>query len=148
MHSRFNPYKDRVYTIIGAAMRVHSALNWGLLEAVYSESLSLELTDQGVANETEKSIPCYYKHHQLKKQYKVDLVVDNIIVEMKSVSEIIPAHRAQLFNYLRLTKKPIGLLINFGVSKLQGERYGYIPETNECLLLDRDMNIVPHEVDW
>ena len=144
----FKKYKELVYDIIGSAMTVHRELNWGLLEAVYSESLSLELTDQGVANETEKPIPCYYKHHQLKKQYKVDLVVDNIIVEMKSVSEIIPAHRAQLFNYLRLTKKPIGLLINFGASKLQGERYGYIPETNECFLLDRDMNIVPHEVDW
>lgn len=148
MYSRFKPYKDRVYTIIGAAMKVHSALNWGLLEAVYTESLSFELSDQGIENETETLIPCYYRHHQLKKQYKMDLVVDDIIVEMKSVSDIIPAHRAQLFNYLRLTKKPIGLLINFGTSKLQGERYGYIPETNECVLLDRNMEVVPREIDW
>ena len=148
MQNDFKPYKEVVYSIIGAAMRVHSSLNWGLLEAVYAESLSLELTDQGISNETEKLISCYYKHHQLKKQYKMDMMVSDVIVELKSADDIIPAHRAQLFNYLRLTKKPIGLLINFGTSKLQGERYGYIKETNECVLLDRNMEIVPRNTDW
>lgn len=71
----------------------------------------------------------------------MDLVVqDDIIVELKSASKLISAHRAQLFNYMRLTKKPIGLLINFGQPKLQGERYGLDPITNECVLLDKDMN--------
>ena len=70
------------------------------------------------------------------------LVVGDIIVELKSVSELTSAHRAQLFNYLRLTKKPIGLLINFGQSYLQGERYAYCEYTNECLLLDRNMEVV------
>ena len=145
---RFKQYEELVYAVIGAAMRVHSTLGWGLLEAVYNESLSLELADQGIENQTEKSLPCFYKHHQLKKEYKMDIVVRDIVVELKSVADIVPAHRAQLFNYLRLAKMPIGLLINFGTSKLQGERYGYIQETNECVLLDRNMEIVPHTADW
>ena len=90
-------------------------------------------------HEREKQLPCYYKHHKLEKFYQMDIVVGDVVVELKSVDELNSAHRAQLFNYLRLTKKPIGLLINFGQSSLQGERYGYDEETNECILLDKNM---------
>ncbi len=144
----FKKYEDTVYKIIGAAMEVHSTLKWGLLEAVYNESLSLELSDNGVHNVTEQQLECFYKHHKLEKLYKMDMVVGDIVVELKSVSEIQPPHRAQLFNYLRLTKHPVGLLINFGSPKLQGERYGYIEETNECVLLDRFMEPFYHPVNW
>lgn len=143
----YKQYKDIVYKIIGAAMSVHSELNWGLLEPIYQEALHLELKDRGIDNEREQEINCYYKHHLLDKKYKMDIVVDDIVVELKSVKELIPAHRAQLFNYMRLTERPVGLLINFGCSSLQGERYGYDPETNECHLLDRWMEVVPEEVD-
>ena len=135
----FKKYKDTVYQIIGAAMEVHSELNWGLLEPVYNEALHLELLDRGIDNEREKQLPCYYKHHKLEKFYQMDIVVGDVVVELKSVDELNSAHRAQLFNYLRLTKKPIGLLINFGQSSLQGERYGYDEETNEYILLDKNM---------
>ena len=135
----FKKYKDTVYQIIGAAMEVHSELNWGLLEPVYNEALHLELLDRGIDNEREKQLPCYYKYHKLEKFYQMDIVVGDVVVELKSVDELNSAHRAQLFNYLRLTKKPIGLLINFGQSSLQGERYGYDEETNECILLDKNM---------
>ena len=135
----YRKYKDTVYQIIGAAMEVHSELNWGLLEPVYNEALHLELLDRGIDNEREKQLPCYYKHHKLEKFYQMDIVVGDVVVELKSVDELNSAHRAQLFNYLRLTKKPIGLLINFGQSSLQGERYGYDEETNECILLDKNM---------
>ena len=135
----FKKYKDTVYQIIGAAMEVHGELNWGLLEPVYNEALHIELLDRGISNEREKQLPCYYKHHKLEKFYQMDLVVDDVIVELKSVDELSAAHRAQLFNYLRLTKKTIGLLINFGQPSLQGERYGYDEETNECILLDKNM---------
>lgn len=148
MNGRYSQYKDLVYTIIGAAMKVQSELRWGLLEAVYNEALVLELKERGVDCEAEKSIHCYYRNHLLKKEYKMDIVVGDVIVELKSVSDIIPAHRAQLFNYLRLTKKPVGLLINFGTPKLQGERYGFDEETNGCVLLDRYMEVVPKEIDW
>lgn len=141
-------YKDAVYEIIGAAMDVHNELNWGLLEPVYNEALHLELLDRGIDSEQEKLLPCFYKHHQLEKYYKMDLVVGDIIVELKSVKKLSSAHRAQLFNYLRLTQKPIGLLINFGQPSLQGERYAYIEETNECVLLDKNMNMLyPEYVD-
>ena len=135
-------YKDVVYQIIGAAMEVHSELNWGLTESLYNEALHLELLDKGIENEREKYLPCFYKHYKLEKQFQVDIVVNDVIVELKSTSEIVPAHRAQLFNYLRLTKKPVGLLINFGQPSLQGERYVFFEETNECVLLDKDMNRV------
>lgn len=135
-------YKETVYKIIGAAMTVHREMNWGLLEPVYNEALHLELLDRGIENEREKPLPCYYKGRLLEKFYQMDLVVGDIVVELKSVGKIVSAHRAQLFNYLRLTRKPIGLLINFGKSRLQGERYAYFEDTNECVLLDKDMNIV------
>ena len=138
----FKQYKDTVYQIIGAAMNVHEELNWGLLEPVYNEALHLELLDNNIANEREKHLPCYYKHHQLEKFYQMDLVVGDVVVELKSVDELKSAHRAQLFNYLRLTRKPIGLLINFGQPSLQGERYGYNVETNECILLSKNMEPV------
>ena len=77
----------------------------------------------------------------------MDLLVGDIIVELKSVADIVPSHRAQLFNYLRLTKHPVGVLVNFGTKKLQGERYGYFEETNECVLLDRKMEVVPYEIE-
>ena len=120
-------------------MEVHCELNWGLLEPVYNEALHLELLDRGIENEREQQVPCYYKNHQLEKHYQLDIVVGDVIVELKSVSELNSSHRAQLFNYLRLTKKPIGLLINFGQESLQGERYAYYEETNECVLLDKNM---------
>ena len=138
----FKQYKDTVYQIIGAAMNVHDELSWGLLEPVYNEALHLELLDNNIANEREKHLPCYYKHHQLEKFYQMDLVVGDVVVELKSVEELNSAHRAQLFNYLRLTRKPIGLLINFGQPSLQGERYGYDEETNECILLNKNMEPV------
>ncbi len=138
----FKQYKDTVYQIIGAAMNVHDELSWGLLEPIYNEALHLELLDNHIANEREKHLPCYYKHHQLEKFYQMDLVVDDVVVELKSVEELNSAHRAQLFNYLRLTRKPIGLLINFGQPSLQGERYGYDEETNECILLNKNMEPV------
>lgn len=142
-------YKDLVYKIIGAAMEVHSEMNYGLEEAVYNECLCLELEAKGIHGVPEQKIPVYYKGRPLKKHYRMDIVVDDIVVELKSVKEIIPQHRAQLFNYLRITKKPIGLLINFGQESLQGERYAYIAETNECVLMDKNMNLLYFEdVDW
>ena len=145
----FKQYKNLVYNIIGAAMTVHNELNWGLLESLYNEALHIELLEREIDNEVEKLLPCYYKGIRLEKFFKTDLVVDDVIVELKSVKELLPAHRAQLFNYLRLTKMPVGLLINFGQPTLQGERYAYIEETNECILLDKDMNLLrPEYADW
>ena len=135
-------YADVVYKIIGASMEVHRQLNYGLLEPVYQEALHLELLDRGIYNEREKEILIYYKNHLLDKKYKMDIIVGDIIIELKSVSQLTPAHRAQLCNYLRLTKKPVGLLINFGEESLIGERWAYDEDTNECVLVDRTMEPV------
>lgn len=70
------------------------------------------------------------------------MVVGNICIELKSVDELTSAHRAQLFNYLRLTRMPLGLLINFGAESLEGERYAYIEEKNLCCRLDKNMRFV------
>ncbi len=135
-------HKEIIYSIIGAAMEVHRELGGGLLEPIYNEALFLELQDRGIKCEREKQVQCFYKNHQLEKYYQMDLVVEDVIVELKSVSELIAAHRQQLFNHLRLTRMPMGLLINFGQPSLQGERYAYFKDDNECVLVDRDMNLV------
>lgn len=145
----FEKYEDIVFQIIGAAMHVHHILNYGLSEPIYQEALQLELSDEGIKSEREKALHCFYKNYKLEKTYKADFVVgDDIIVEIKSRANLLPEHRAQLFNYMRLTQSPIGLLINFGRSHLQSERYGYVKDTNECVLLDRYMHIkVPNAQD-
>ena len=126
-------------------MSVHRELRWGLLEPIYNEAMHIELSRKGVAHEREVLLPCYYKGQLLEKYYMMDLVAGEIIVELKSTAAILPAHRFQLFNYMRLTQKPIGLLINFGQSSLYCERYAYNKETNDCVLLDKEMDLVSAE---
>lgn len=129
-------------------MEVHNELGYGLLEPIYNEALSMELATRGVKVESEKYLPCYYKSQQMKKSYRMDIVVDDeVIVELKSVSKLCKAHRAQLFNYMRLTKKSIGLLINFGDEQLRGERYIYDEEENHCYLVDKWMQPIELEDD-
>ena len=132
-------YADIVYSIIGAAMEVHRKLNWGLLEPIYQEALHLELLDRGIQNEREMQIDTYYKHHHLDKKYKMDIVVGDVVIELKSTTQLVSKHRAQLCNYLRLTKKPVGLLINYGEEQLIGERWAWDNETNRCFLVDKEM---------
>lgn len=138
-------YKDIVYKVIGAAMEVHSELKWGLLEPIYNEALCMELKDRGIECGREIELPCYYKNHKLEKKYRMDIVVGDVVLELKSVSEIIPEHRAQIMNYLRLTKKSIGIIINFGATHLQGERYYYDHISNSCYLIDKNMEIIEEE---
>lgn len=135
-------YKDVVYKIIGAAMEVHNVLGFGLLEPVYQEALALELNSRGIQCDREVEISTYYKGQLMSKKYKMDMLVDNVIVELKAVESISSEQRMQLFNYMRLTKKPVGLLINFGEEVLHGERYCYDEESNVCYRVDKNMNPV------
>ena len=132
------------FHIRGAAMEVYNTLGPGLLESIYHKALKHELEARGLNVASEMPVEVYYKGVLIEENaMRLDIIVeDRVIVELKSVSELTPAHRAQLFNYLRLTKKPIGLLINFGQSYLQGERYAYCEYSNECLLLDRNMDVI------
>lgn len=135
----FVKYKQIVYDIIGASMEVYNELNFGLVESIYQEALVKELKTQGINPEVEVDLPVFYKGQSLEKTFRADIIVDDIIIELKAVTEIAPEHRAQLCNYLRLTKKPIGLLINFGGYSLYGERWGYDKENNECYKLNKEM---------
>ena len=124
---------ERIYSIIGAAMRVHSELKHGLLESVYQDSLAIELGLRDIPHESEKLIRIYYRGIPLEKYYRADIVCYNdIILELKAVDKILPEHRAQLFNYLRLTKTKIGILMNFGDNSFKSETYSYNQVTNQC----------------
>ena len=102
------------YKIVGCAIEVHRQLGPGLLESIYEKCLVEELTYQGFSIKQQVNIPITYKSKVLDSELRLDLLVnDCIIVELKAVEELIPLYQAQLLTYLRLLKKPKGLLINF-----------------------------------
>jgi GxxExxY protein len=106
--------------IVGAAIEVHRCLGPGLLESAYEECLRRELTLRGVAHERQVVIPLDYKGVQLDCGYRLDLVVqDLVIVELKTIDRFEAIHEAQLLTYLRLRKLWLGLLINFNVPVLK-----------------------------
>jgi GxxExxY protein len=116
---------DRItLAIIQAGIEVHRHLGPGLLEGLYRECLLFELRARGLKVIVEELIPIFYKGQRLYGHYRIDLLVeDTVIVELKSMETVLPVHYAQVLTYLRLTDKPVGLLINFNVSYLrQGVR--------------------------
>ena len=115
-----------MYNVVGAAMKVHEVLGRGLEEAIYQESLDIEMRNRDMIPEREKSIDCFYRGTKLKKHYVADFYYNGIIIELKAVSFIDMQHRKQLWNYMRLTHLPYGMLINFGNEKnLYSEWYQY-----------------------
>lgn len=110
---------DLSYRIIGAGVEIHRALGPGLLESTYRTCMIYELRQRGMKVVSEQVIPVRYKNLILDGGYRIDLMVDDIvIVELKSVETVLPVHHAQLLSYLRHTSKPLGLLINFNVDIL------------------------------
>lgn len=115
--------KDEVYNIIGAAMEVLSTLGNGFLEPVYHEALEIEFSLRGIPFQSHKNIPLFYKDRPMDKHYIADLLVYNqIIVELKAVDRLVPQFDAQLLNYLKATGLKVGLLLNFGASRLEYKR--------------------------
>ena len=111
-------YSKEGYALMAAAFEVHNEQGGGMAEEVYQESLDLELGDQGIPFVPKQELVIYYKGRQLKKRYVPDLCVhDGIVVELKAVSALAPEHEAQLINYMRIAKKRVGYLINFGPIK-------------------------------
>jgi len=105
--------------IIGSAIEVHRALGPGLLESAYEECLCHELHLRGRSFKRQVDLPVSFKRLKLDCGYKIDLVVDDVvIVELKCVEKIHPIHEAQLLTYLKLSGKRVGLLINFNVPLL------------------------------
>ena len=130
-------YKD-IYDVVGAAMEVHSILGHGMAEAIYQEALAVEMKKRGMNAEREKELRLQYKDVTLEKTYFADFFYKGIIIELKSVDEIIPIHRSQLFNYMRITNQHRGILFNFGEESLYTERYLYQPQFDDFVLLNHD----------
>jgi len=112
--------KSLTAEIISAAIEVHRALGPGLLEAAYQACLCRELVLRSLPFRQQVDIPVTYKGVKLDCGYRIDLVVrDKVVVELKSVQEILPVHEAQLLTYLRLSRLRIGLLLNFNTAVLK-----------------------------
>lgn len=108
-------YKDEVYAIQGAIIEVHRVMGNGWREEVYQQALEVELAERGIPFDSKRELPIYYKTHKLEKTYIPDIICyDKIILELKAVDKISVEHQAQLFNYMRMTKSKLGLLVNFG----------------------------------
>lgn len=115
--------KEECYQVIGCAMKVHNELGCGFLEPVYQEALAYELNKQTIPFVREKVLDIYYDGVLLNKKYVADfLCYESLIVELKAADAIAPEHLAQVLNYLKATKLRVGLLINFGTTKLQYKR--------------------------
>ena len=107
-------------TILECSLHIHSKLGPGLLESVYQACLEHELTRAGLSVRAQLLLPVVYDGLQINAGYRIDLLVaDIVIVEVKSVEQILPVHFAQLLTYLRLANKRVGLLINFNVAHLR-----------------------------
>ena len=114
---------DVTEKIIGASYNVSNTLGTGFLEKVYENALIVELKEQGLFVEQQKPISVFYKNQNVGDYY-ADLVVENeVIVELKATKNIAEVHQAQILNYLKATGFHVGLLINFGSSKVEIKRF-------------------------
>ena len=112
-------FEDLTYKIRGAIFEVFKELRPGLLESVYEAALIHELSQLGIFVESQLALPVTYKSVRLDIGFRIDLLVENeIIIEIKSVEKLLDIHKKQLLNYLKLTNKKIGFLVNFNVTHL------------------------------
>ena len=113
----------QTYAIIGAAMEVHRALGCGFLESVYHEALAIELAERGIHFRREAALPIVYKDSVLPCSFRVDFICfDKILLELKALATLSPIEDAQVINYLKASKLPRALLLNFGTTSLQHKR--------------------------
>ena len=117
---------ERTYRIIGAAMEVHKELGCGFLEAVYQEALQREFVNERIPFQSQPSIQIKYKGQLLNKSYQPDFICyDDVIVEIKAISNLTGLEEAQIINYLKATGFKVGLLLNFGSKSLEHKRLVY-----------------------
>lgn len=111
---------DITAAIVDSSLKVHTELGPGLLESTYEACLMYELRKRGMQVRNQVDQPVHYDVIVIDVGYRLDLLVeDTVIVELKSVDAIAPIHRAQLLSYLKLSKKRIGLLLNFNVDRMK-----------------------------
>ena len=134
-----NEFYRFFHEITGEAMLVHSEYHEGLLESAYEAALSYLLRKKGFIVEKQVYLPMYWKDIELEQHYCMDLVVNkNIIIELKAVKNVIQAHRNQLWNYLNLTHKSFGMLMNFGTHSFYSEWYHRHDDGNIVKVVWRD----------
>ncbi len=108
-------FEEEGYALMGAAFEVYNQQGYGMAEEIYQQSLEIELGLRGIPFRTKHEVAVFYKGRQLATHYKPDLFVfEAIVVELKAVTELTSEHEAQLFNYMRISRQPVGYLINFG----------------------------------
>lgn len=116
---------------------MHKELGPGLNESCYQEAMELQLKDSNIPYKREMTFHPTYRGIELKANFRIDfLCKDDIIVELKAVSELNVNHRAQLFNYMRLLNKPCGILVNFLPKFAEIQRYFYDQESKNILAVD------------
>jgi len=122
-------HEDLTRKIIGCAYTVFNKLGFGFLESVYRKAMMIELGTAGIEVEEERPITVYYDEYVVGK-FSADLYVEEtVVVELKSVQNMVKDHEVQLVNYLKGTRKNIGLLINFGPSGVEVKRkYKELPK--------------------
>lgn len=135
-----------MYAVVGAAMRVHEVLHRGLEESVYQEALGIEFRRRSMDAKPQYPIHCYYDGEQMEKFFLADYYYNGVMVELKSTDSLCSEHRAQLFNYMRLTHTLRGLIINFGEKSLRAERYLYDIDIDDFVLLS-EKNFTSHISD-
>jgi GxxExxY protein len=119
-------YKEEAYEIVGICMEVYNELGPGLLEIIYKDAIEWETDSRFIQYEREKEYPVYYKGHLLRRKFNADFVVyDKIVLEVKAKESLTNEDIAQTINYLKLSGCKLGLLINFGRSKLEVKRLVY-----------------------
>ena len=113
-------FDDLSHRVIGCAIEVHRALGPGLLESAYEQCLAHELARNKIGFMLQHPQPVEYKGIQLDCGYRIDLLVENVLIlELKSVGKLTAIHEAQLLTYMKLADVKTGLLINFNVTKLK-----------------------------
>ncbi|MBP5345589.1 MAG: GxxExxY protein [Bacteroidales bacterium] len=139
-------FDTKIYLVVGASFQVLNELRNGLLEPIYQEALKIEFDRWKIPNEREVNLPIFYRGIELSKSYRVDfLCFNDVIVELKSTETLLPEHRLQLFNYMRITRIKHGILLNFGTKHLQSEYYELDEESNECWTYKFNVERVPIE---
>jgi len=115
-------YSDVTQRIIGCAMKVHNTLGNGFQEVIYQRALAIEMAKQGLSFVREMEMPIFYENEEIGTR-RVDFFVEGkIMVELKALTELEKVHLAQALNYLEAYKMEIGMLINFGNTKLEFKR--------------------------
>jgi GxxExxY protein len=119
MHPLFKKADQLSYAAIGAAIEVHRLKGAGLLESIYEKCMMRELSLREIAGVNQKLVKIEYKGLIFEEPLRFDVLIEDcLLLELKSVQEILPVHKAQLLSYMKLLDIPIGLIINFHEAKL------------------------------